>query len=124
MEHPAPKKARRTETPMTGSLGRMAGSMAAALAGLLLLAAPLAAAPVKTENATAELVADAAQIAPGEPFHVALKLTPREHWHTYWRNPGDSGLATSLEWTLPQGFVAGDIDWPAPRALPFGPLTN
>ncbi len=108
---------------MTPSLRRWAGWMAALLAGLL-VAAPLGAAPVRTENAQAELVADVASAAPGQPFHVALKLTPREHWHTYWRNPGDSGLATSLEWTLPAGFAASDIDWPAPKALPFGPLTN
>lgn len=108
---------------MKPSLRRWAGWMAAALAGLL-LAVPAGAAPVKTENAQAELVADVASVAPGEPFHVALKLTPREHWHTYWRNPGDSGLATTLEWTLPAGFTAGDIAWPAPKALPFGPLTN
>ena len=108
---------------MTLSLRRWAGAMAAVLAGLL-LAVPSGAAPVKTENAQAELVADVASVAPGEPFHVALKLTPREHWHTYWRNPGDSGLATTLEWTLPAGFTAGDIAWPAPKALPFGPLTN
>lgn len=93
------------------------------LAGLL-LAGHAGAAPVKTANTTAELVADMAAIAPGQPFQVALKLTPREHWHTYWRNPGDSGLATTLEWTLPQGFTPGAIEWPAPKALPFGPLTN
>ncbi len=113
---------------MTLSLRRTAGWVAAVFAGLLLSAllsaAPLSAAPVKTQNAQAELVADAAQIAPGEPFRVALKLTPREHWHTYWRNPGDSGLATSLEWSLPAGFQASDIEWPAPKPLPFGPLTN
>ncbi len=108
---------------MKPSLRRWAGLMAAALAGLL-LALPAGAAPVKTENARAELVADVASVAAGEPFHVALKLTPREHWHTYWLNPGDSGLATTLEWTLPAGFTAGDIAWPAPKALPFGPLTN
>ncbi len=95
----------------------------AMLAGLL-LAGHAAAAPVKTANTTAELVADMAAIAPGQPFQVALKLTPREHWHTYWRNPGDSGLATTLEWTLPEGFTPGAIEWPAPKALPFGPLTN
>ncbi len=96
----------------------------AALLVAAVVAAPASAAPVKTENAQAELVADVAAVAPGQPFHVALKLTPREHWHTYWRNPGDSGLATSLEWTLPPGFQAGEIEWPAPKALPFGPLTN
>ena len=95
----------------------------AMLAGLL-LTGQAGGTPVKTANTTAELVADMAAIAPGQPFQVALKLTPREHWHTYWRNPGDSGLATTLEWALPEGFKPGAIEWPAPKALPFGPLTN
>ena len=123
MQPPVPEQTRRTETLMTLSIHRRAARIVVMLAGLI-LATPLAAAPVATENARAELVAAVAQLAPGEPFQVALKLTPREHWHTYWRNPGDSGLATSLEWTLPTGFKAGDIEWPAPKALPFGPLTN
>jgi thiol:disulfide interchange protein/DsbC/DsbD-like thiol-disulfide interchange protein len=116
------------EKRMTSSWRRAATAwMVAALAVLLLAAGGTTAgwaAPVRTENAQAELVSDVAAIAPGEAFHVALKLTPRQHWHTYWRNPGDSGLATTIEWTLPPGFNAGAIDWPAPKALPFGPLTN
>ena len=45
-------------------------------------------------------------------------------WHTYWQNPGDSGLPTTLEWKLPAGVSAGPIEWPAPHALPAGPLVN
>ena len=45
-------------------------------------------------------------------------------WHTYWQNPGDSGLPTTLEWKLPAGVEAGPIEWPAPRVLPVGPLVN
>ena len=40
------------------------------------------------------------------------------------RNPGDSGLPTTLAWKLPAGVDAGPIEWPAPRALPVGPLVN
>jgi thiol:disulfide interchange protein len=95
-----------------------------ALALFAVLALPAAAAPVRTDNAEAELVAEVAAIAPGQPFQAALRLVPRQGWHTYWRNPGDSGMATTLDWALPGGFTAGDIVWPAPRALPYGPLTN
>ncbi len=35
-------------------------------------------------------------------------------WHTYWEYPGDAGLPTSIAWTLPDGFVAGPIQWPLP----------
>jgi thiol:disulfide interchange protein DsbD len=36
-------------------------------------------------------------------------------WHTYWRNPGDAGLPTSIRWDLPDGFSAGGIGWPFPE---------
>jgi thiol:disulfide interchange protein DsbD len=45
-------------------------------------------------------------------------------WHTYWQNPGESGLPTTLAWNLPSGLSAGPILWPAPQALPVGPLMN
>lgn len=47
-----------------------------------------------------------------------------EHWHTYWKNPGDSGLGTKLTWTLPEGFTAGPIVWPYPRLIPTPPLAS
>ncbi|HVK32018.1 MAG TPA: thioredoxin family protein, partial [Burkholderiaceae bacterium] len=45
-------------------------------------------------------------------------------WHTYWKNPGDSGLPTTLNWQLPAGVTAGEIAWPTPTRLPVGPLVN
>lgn len=81
------------------------------------------AAPVRTENAEAELVAEGAAV-PGQPLTVALRLKARPGWHTYWQNPGDTGLATTIAWTLPPGASAGPIQWPLPSALPVGPLTN
>lgn len=78
-----------------------------------LIAAP---GPVKKGAVTAELVAHDASIQPGRPFHVALKLTHDAHWHTYWINPG-TGYPTSLRWTLPEGFSAGEIIWPTPHVV-------
>ncbi len=82
------------------------------------------AAPVRTEHVEAELVAAKTALVPGEPLTVALRLGIEKGWHTYWRNPGDSGLPTTLAWKLPAGVEAGAIEWPAPRALPAGPLVN
>jgi thiol:disulfide interchange protein DsbD len=65
-----------------------------------------------------------AAVAPGERFTIALRETINEGWHTYWRNPGDSGEPTSLTWTLPAGWTAGEIQWPAPQAVPFAMLVN
>ncbi|MEQ1490168.1 MAG: protein-disulfide reductase DsbD domain-containing protein [Terricaulis sp.] len=72
----------------------------------------------------AELHASRAAVAPGERFTVVLRETINQGWHTYWRNPGDSGEPTSLTWTLPAGWRAGEIQWPAPEAVPFSILVN
>ena len=82
------------------------------------------AAPVKTPHVEAELVAAATALVPGEPLAVALRLRMEPGWHTYWQNPGDSGLPTTLAWKSPADVVAGPIEWPAPRLLPVGPLAN
>ncbi len=101
-------------------IARAAIGVAAALA----FATVSLGAPVKTENVEAELVAERTAIVPGEPITVALRLKIADGWHTYWRNPGDSGLPTTLAWRLPDGVAASPIEWPAPRALPAGPLVN
>jgi len=95
---------------------------AAALA--LACAASAVAAPVTTGHVTAELVPDQTALVPGATTTIALRLDIEPGWHTYWRNPGESGLPTTLAWRLPAGYAAGDIVWPAPRALPAGPLVN
>jgi thiol:disulfide interchange protein/DsbC/DsbD-like thiol-disulfide interchange protein len=105
---------------MTQSSRRLASFVFAALAA----AGSVAAAPVRTAHVEAELVPAATALVPGEPLTVALRLKMDKGWHTYWQNPGDSGLPTTLAWQLPSGLKAGAIQWPPPRALPVGPLTN
>lgn len=83
-----------------------------------------AAQPVRTERVEAELVAATDAVVPGQPLEVGLRLKHDEHWHTYWRVPGDSGLPTQIAWKLPAGWSAGDIEWPVPQRLPIGPLAN
>ena len=99
--------------------------LAVALAAAALLgAAAAAAAPVKTPHVEAELVSERTALVPGRTTTLALRLKMADGWHTYWRNPGDSGLPTTLAWKLPAGTTAGPIQWPAPEALPAGPLVN
>jgi thiol:disulfide interchange protein/DsbC/DsbD-like thiol-disulfide interchange protein len=97
------------------------------LLGLVLFspaALPLAGNTVATDNVKARLVSEVSAIAPGQSFWVALELDIRDGWHTYWRNPGDSGQATSLAWRLPPGFTAGNIVWPTPHRFEIPPLVN
>jgi thiol:disulfide interchange protein DsbD len=71
-----------------------------------------------------ELVAERAAVIPGGRIELALRIRHDPHWHTYWRNPGDSGLATRIEPHGPPGTRFGAIRWPAPERLWVGPLAN
>src|ERR1700694_256192 len=93
------------------------------VAAMAVTGAPVAA-PVRTAHVEAELVPAATALTPGAPLTVALRLKMEKGWHTYWQNPGESGLPTTLAWKLPAGLTAGPIQWPPPRALPAGPLIN
>jgi thiol:disulfide interchange protein/DsbC/DsbD-like thiol-disulfide interchange protein len=97
------------------------------LSGLLLAspaALPLSGNVVATDNVKAHLVSEVGSIAAGQPFWVALEFDIRDGWHTYWRNPGDSGQATTIKWQLPPGFIAGDIVWTTPHRFELPPLMN
>ena len=65
---------------------------------------------VRTDQVQAKLLAHAPQgVRPGQPLWLGLQITHQPDWHTYWKNPGDSGLPTDLAWTLPAGLDAGEI---------------
>lgn len=80
---------------------------------------------VQTQQVRAELVAHAPDgVAAGKTVWVGLQIAHQPEWHTYWQNPGDSGLPTKLEWVLPAGVTAGEIAWPAPQKVAIGSLAN
>ena len=99
-------------------------ALALTLSTTLLPIAPASANPVQTENVEVQLISEVINIQPGTPFWVGLHFNINPGWHTYWRNPGDSGLGATLKWTLPPGFEVGDIVWPYPQRLPLEPLMN
>jgi len=89
---------------------------------------PAAAEPsdvVQTPQVRAQLWAHAPQgVIAGKTLWLGLELEHQAHWHTYWRNPGDSGLPTQLTWTLPAGLSAQEMLWPLPKKIAIGSLTN
>lgn len=78
----------------------------------------------RSTNVEVTLKSGRTSVKPGETFYVALDQKIGAGWHTYWRNPGDSGEPTEISWTLPKGVTASAIKWPTPTAIPFGPLVN
>lgn len=79
---------------------------------------------VKTDHAEAELISETKNVVPGQPFTVALHISHEDEWHTYWRNAGDAGIPTKLEWSLPEGFTAGEIQWPYPHKIIIADVAN
>lgn len=104
--------------------------MARLLLLLVLLLAPLMgrageSAPATSPRATVTLLAGRSAIAPGEPFRLMLHQSLAPGWHTYWRNAGDAGAPPEITFEgLPEGWQAGELQFPAPSRIPFGPLMN
>ena len=75
-------------------------------------------------HARAELLADVTAIEPGRPFALGIRYEMDPEWHIYWRNSGDVGLRTQLDWILPEGFAAGPLQWPVPERVEAGGLIS
>lgn len=85
---------------------------------------PSPAGPVRDANTEVELLAEHETVRPGEPIHLGLRMQMDEHWHSYWHNPGASGMATTIRWDLPEGFEAQPIAWPHPDRFELGGLVS
>lgn len=94
--------------------------------GLGLAAACVQAAPdeAATQQVRARLVASAGAVHAGDRLVLGVHQQIAPEWHTYWLNPGDTGLATRIDWTLPPGSAAGQIQWPTPQRFQLGAITN
>ena len=93
-------------------------------AAALLLTTVLHAAAVKTGQAEVELLAEKTTLVAGEKNVIGLSIKHAPHWHTYWKNPGDSGYPTKVTWDVPAGYGVGEFDWPTPKRLATGPIVN
>ncbi|MCG8405089.1 MAG: thioredoxin family protein [Phycisphaerales bacterium] len=71
---------------------------------------------VKVGHVTVQAFTDRAAIVPGETFHLAVSLKMDKKWHVYWRNPGDTGLPTEIDWSAPDGYQIGRTRFPVPEA--------
>lgn len=79
---------------------------------------------VRAAHTTVELLLAADTVQPGATVLVGIQLEMESGWHTYWRNPGESGQATEIKWKLPAGVTAGETQWPVPEKLPPAEVTT
>lgn len=90
---------------------------------LLAMMCSLSAAPaVRSGKAEAAWLSSSSTYQSGVPVQTAVKLVVDEHWHTYWTNPGDAGMAMGVEWQLPAGWTAGELEHPLPIRFQTGEL--
>ncbi len=82
------------------------------------------AAPVRALHLTVELVTETTSISPNHDFLAGLHFVLDPGWHIYWINAGDAGEPPRVDWQLPKGITAGDLQFPAPERLPLGPLMD
>src|SRR5665213_73961 len=87
---------------------------ATALVSCLLLTALT----VRAAHTQVQLLLSADTAKPGDTIWAGVDLKMETGWHTYWKNPGDAGMATEIKWQLPPGISAGEIQWPLPEKFP------
>jgi thiol:disulfide interchange protein DsbD len=92
--------------------------------GVWLMLTPLWATQATLEYTTVELLSEVESIKPSQPFWLVFKIMMKPGWHTYWKNPGDSGLETQLTWELPEGFSVSPIQWLPPERLSQSTLVS
>jgi thiol:disulfide interchange protein DsbD len=104
----------------------VAAALLLAGAALLLPASPAHAHVLSahSEHAKVTLLPQADALKPGQEATFGFLFQIQEHWHVYWKNPGDSGFAITIDWVLPEGYIAGDIVWPYPQRIEIDPLTS
>lgn len=51
----------------------------------------------------------------GAPVLAGLRMEIAEGWKTYWRKPGDSGIAPRFDWSGSQNVASVDVLWPVPE---------
>lgn len=84
---------------------------------LTLMGGTWGAAKVKKAHCEVELVSGTAAPVAGQPWLVGLRIKPEAGWHTYWKNPGQTGDTARLKWKLPAGYQAQLLGWPAPQKI-------
>ncbi|PZM82916.1 MAG: hypothetical protein DKT66_13090 [Candidatus Melainabacteria bacterium] len=76
------------------------------------------------KHTTLRMVADVKEVVPGSTFMLGVELTMQPGWHTYYKESGDAGMPTSIEWVLPPGYKVGELLWQKPHKFDDGGIVT
>ncbi len=116
------RESRRRLRTFCRSIARIVLALASTLVGTAIAVAQSV--PNDGPHVTASLISETRNIVAGQPLHLALRQQIQPGWHTYWSNPGESGLPTTIDWSLPQAFKPGPIMWPTPERFVVRPVVG
>lgn len=70
--------------------------------------------PPVSDPVSVALISEQQSLQPGQPSWIAISMSIEDHWHAYWKNPGDAGMPPIITWNLPEGFEISPVLWPTP----------
>jgi len=91
--------------------------MRSALCVIALLVAGVGIATAQAPDTKVSLVSANNPVKAGSSALVGIHFQIPVGWHMYWVNPGDAGEPPRVQWALPSGWTAGDMQWPTPKRL-------
>lgn len=90
---------------------------------ILSLLTMFSAAALQAQNkATAAWIPESEEIANGKALRTVVRMNVDKGWHTYWENPGEGGLPLEIKAELPEDWILGEIQYPAPKRFMTGEL--
>jgi len=84
----------------------------------------LTSATVRSANAQVDWITTSNTYQAGKPVQTAIRMAIDPGWHSYWLNPGESGIKTSVVWDLPAGWTVGELEHPVPARISRGGSAN
>lgn len=88
------------------------------------LSSKVEAAETDSKHTTLRLISDVKEVVPGSTFMLGVELTMQPGWHTYYKESGDAGMPTSIDWVLPEGYKHGELLWQKPHKFDDGGIVT
>ncbi len=71
-----------------------------------------------------QVICDTSEVSRGSEIWIGLEISLAPGWHIYWKNAGESGYPTSVNWKLPRGWSADPLQFPVPDLYEYGGISG